>query len=100
MNEHTFRILARVASLLTDYRSGGVDLEHLVSSLEGSLRAIEERLGAGFYDRWAVQWGILEEVRVARIMGDASGQSGERMALEVARMLELLIRSEIGQRDR
>lgn len=60
MNEHTQRILERMLSLLKGYREGDVSLTYLVSSLEGSLSALDEKLPRTFYDPWYEHWGELE----------------------------------------
>ncbi|MDR3577813.1 MAG: hypothetical protein P4L50_28435 [Anaerolineaceae bacterium] len=60
MNQQTRNILQRSLLLINDYRYNKISLQNLVSSLEGSLNALEEQLPEEFYKLWYTYWGNLE----------------------------------------
>ena len=62
MNQQTRNILQRSLSLINDYIEDRISLSRLVSSLEGSLNALEEKMPDQFYKLWYVYWSNLEIV--------------------------------------
>ncbi len=60
MQEHTIRILRKNLNYIADYRQGKLSLNELVSSLEGSINALEEQLPEQFYQNWDKSWSELE----------------------------------------
>jgi hypothetical protein len=52
MEQQTKSILLRALSLMKDYKNSSISLQQLVEALEGSLKALDERLSEAFYREW------------------------------------------------
>lgn len=86
MNEHSVRILSRIPLFLNKYRAGEITLSGLISVLEGSIDALEEKLPEEWMNKWIELVGNLE-------ICSALGLESERKLsiIDNLRQLDLLI---------
>lgn len=91
MNKQTLRILRQAVLIVEDFERGEHSLAYTVAALEGSLRAIEEKLPQTFMKNWYEHWGSLEEINATQ----NSDGSGAVDPIQYARALKAEIESSI-----
>jgi wobble nucleotide-excising tRNase len=77
MKQHSRAILQRSLSVIHSYRRNDISLGQLVSSLEGSLNALEEKMPEEFYSLWYSYWGNLETALALGIESQAQKEISE-----------------------
>ena len=71
MNAHDRRQLESMKDQLDAYKSGRIDLDALISSIE-SLLGVAETISSGWLDELRKHWGILEQVYSVAIVQEKS----------------------------
>ena len=97
MNEHTNRILSKIFTMLNEFENDKLDLNYLVTSLEGSINVLEEKLRPDFYEKWYLHWGELEQIRASVNEGLITEEAGRKAAKISAKIVTHIVQFELGQ---
>ena len=60
ISQHTCRIIRRMIISLDNFLLGRITFKTLFNTLEGSLKAVEEKLSNSFYNEWDRYWVTFE----------------------------------------